>query len=239
METVARGVQRLGTAWVNWYLVAADEGVTVVDCGFAGYFPQLAGGLREIGRTEDDVRAVVLTHYHSDHVGSAERIREQLGVPVHAPEGDAAGIRHEQRIPMPKGIASNLWRPTMLRYATHAARNAGLTAPKVERLETYGDGDALAVPGGLRAIHMPGHTGGQCALLAPDHGILFAADSLGTTSFASARRGPQLPPFSEDSAAARASLDRLDGVEAELLLCGHGDPHRGPLAEALEQARRG
>jgi glyoxylase-like metal-dependent hydrolase (beta-lactamase superfamily II) len=47
----------------------------VVDCGFPGYHDQLPTALAQLDRSLDAVSAVVLTHYHSDHVGSAERVR--------------------------------------------------------------------------------------------------------------------------------------------------------------------
>ena len=45
-EVLADGVVRLGTRFVNWYLVADDDGVTIVDAGVPGYRPQLEPGLR-------------------------------------------------------------------------------------------------------------------------------------------------------------------------------------------------
>ena len=79
INEVADGVYRLGSDRVGWYLYEVDGAVTVVDCGFSGYYEQLPTALSELGRSLGDVAAVVLTHYHSDHVGSAERIRTETG----------------------------------------------------------------------------------------------------------------------------------------------------------------
>src|SRR3954453_9145214 len=83
-------VVRLGSPLVPWYLVGDGAHVTVVDAGVPGYRTQLAGGCAELGRTEADVSAVVLTHAHSDHVGVAEILRTELRVPVWVPEGARA-----------------------------------------------------------------------------------------------------------------------------------------------------
>jgi len=56
------GVLRLGTRIINWYLVADDEGVTLVDTGAPAYRSQLEPGLAQLGRKLADVRAVILTH---------------------------------------------------------------------------------------------------------------------------------------------------------------------------------
>ena len=93
VQQVADGVHRLGTDWVGWNLYDVDGAVTGVDCGFPGYSDQLPAALTALGRSLDAVAAVVLTHYHSDHVGSAERIRVEAGATVFAPTGDAAGVR--------------------------------------------------------------------------------------------------------------------------------------------------
>src|SRR5438874_11783199 len=142
VEEIAGGVYRLGTKWVGWYLVEVDGAVTVVDCGCSGYFEQLPAALSELGRPLDAVTAVVLTHYHSDHVGSAERIRREAGATVFAPAGDAAGVQGG-KVPLPGGMAANLWRPRMMRYMAHAVRNGGAKVTPVGEVRTYSDGDVL------------------------------------------------------------------------------------------------
>lgn len=235
MQVVTESVRRLGTDWVNWYLLE-DGGITLVDCGFAGYHDQLPAALEAAGHGPGDVDAVVLTHYHADHVGSAERIRAETGATVWAPALEAAAIRGDARVPAPKGLLANAWRPRMLRYLLHAARNDGLGLHPVGDLRTYGEGDVLDVPGGLAAIHTPGHTAGHHSLLHEELGVLFAGDALGTLDLTSSRTGPQVPPVNEDHGRARASLARLRDVDAGLVLCGHGEPFRGSAAEAVDRA---
>jgi glyoxylase-like metal-dependent hydrolase (beta-lactamase superfamily II) len=236
VDKVAEGVYRLGTDWVGWYLCDVDGAITVVDCGFSGYFGQLPAALSELGRSLDAVAAVVLTHYHSDHVGSAERIRTESGATVFAPAGDAAGVQ-TGKVPVPGGLASSLWRPAMMRYMAHAVRNGGAKVTPVREVRTYGDGDVLEVPGGLRAVHTPGHTDGHCALLAEGAGVLFAGDALGTVDARFEPAGPRLLPFNEDAGRARDSLSRLEGLSAGVVVVGHGRPFEGTPAEAVEGAR--
>ena len=52
---VMPGVHRLGSERVNFYIVEDAGGVTVVDAGLSGYWPQLEPGLQAIGRTFDDI----------------------------------------------------------------------------------------------------------------------------------------------------------------------------------------
>jgi glyoxylase-like metal-dependent hydrolase (beta-lactamase superfamily II) len=190
LDRVAEGVYRLGTDWVGWYLCEVEGEVTVVDCGFPGYFEQLPAALSELGHSLDAVAAVVLTHYHGDHVGCAERIRTEAGPTVFAPAGDAAGVRGG-KVPLPGGLAASLWRPRMIRYMAHAVGSGGAKQIPVGEVETYADGDVLEVPGELRAIHTPGHTGGHCSLLAEGKGVLFAADALTTASFLTGGTAPR------------------------------------------------
>jgi glyoxylase-like metal-dependent hydrolase (beta-lactamase superfamily II) len=233
---VADGIHRLGTRWVGWYLIVGDE-VTVVDCGFPGYHGQLRTALEELGRPLDSVTSVVLTHYHSDHVGAAERIRAEMGATIYVPAGDADGVR-SGKAPLPDGLASNLWRPRVMRYMAHAGRNGGGRVKPVAEIRTYEDGELLPVAGSLRVVHTPGHTAGHCCLLAERSGVLFAGDALATFGFLSGNTGPQLLPFNEDSGEARESLTRLEPLAAELVVVGHGAPFEGTPAAAVDAARR-
>jgi glyoxylase-like metal-dependent hydrolase (beta-lactamase superfamily II) len=234
-EAVSKGVIRLGTKWVGWYLLEAGGEVTIVDCGFAGYFDQLPGALAQRGLSLDAVAAVVLTHYHPDHVGSAERIRVEAGARVFAPAGDAEAVK-SGKAPTPGGFVQAMWRPRMLRYVAHGVRNGVARPVPVREVRPYADGEVLDVPGGLRAVHTPGHTRGHCSLLAESSGLLFAGDALATVSFFTGETGPQLVPFHEDAEQARDSLSKLAGLPATTVAVGHGAPFEGTPAQAVERA---
>src|SRR5207247_1052569 len=87
---VAPGVRRLGPGLVNVYLLEEAGEVTIVDAGAPGYWNDLPAELAAMGRTMGDVRALVLTHAHADHVGFAERLRRERRVPVRVHELDGA-----------------------------------------------------------------------------------------------------------------------------------------------------
>ena len=69
------GLRRVGNEIVALYLFIDDRGVTIVDAGLAGHYRDLVDELAAAGRSLDDVRAVILTHGDTDHVGFAERWR--------------------------------------------------------------------------------------------------------------------------------------------------------------------
>jgi glyoxylase-like metal-dependent hydrolase (beta-lactamase superfamily II) len=235
-DKVADGVYRLGTDWVGWYLCDADGGVTIVDCGFPGYFDQLAPALSELGRSLDDVAAIVLTHYHGDHVGCAERIRTATGAPVLAPAGDLDGVKGG-KVPQPGGMVQSLWRPRMMRFIAHAMANGGAKQVPVAEAGSYDDGEVLDVPGRLRAIHTPGHTAGHCSLLAEEQGVLFAGDALTRAPFLTGQASVRVHPFNEDAERARASIEKLEPLAAKAVVFGHGEPFQGSPADAVGEAR--
>ena len=96
---LAPGIRRVGSdSIVNSYLVEEGGEVTIIDAGAPGLWSLVPRELEAMGRRLDDVRAIVLTHGHSDHVGYAERARRERGWPVLVHEADedlATGRRQE------------------------------------------------------------------------------------------------------------------------------------------------
>jgi len=159
---ITEGIHRLGPGLVNVYLVEEAGAVTIVDAGMPGDWSDLLKELAAMGRSLDDVRALVLTHGHSDHIGFAERARRERGWTPKVHELDAALARGE--VPNPaKGGGPTKPLP-LLRFILLGLRRGGLRPPKIQEVATYGDGATLDVPGSPRVILLPGHTPGSAAL---------------------------------------------------------------------------
>lgn len=237
---VAQGVYRFGSERLNWYVVEDDDEVAVVDAGLPAHWEQLRSGLDDLGYGPSDVSALVLTHAHPDHVGFAERLRAEVDVPVLVHEADAAMARGDGPDAALGPMLRVLWRPAVIGLLVELARGGGTSIPPVETVETFADGDELDVPGRPRAIHVPGHSAGSCALFFQDRDVLLVGDALATLDIKTGRRrGPQLMSlFNEDGDRARESLDRLEDLGRLALLPGHGDPWEGEMADAVAAARR-
>jgi glyoxylase-like metal-dependent hydrolase (beta-lactamase superfamily II) len=233
---IAPGIHRIGTdSAVNAYLLEEAGEVTIIDAAMAGYHDDLLRELDAMGRTIADVRALVLTHGHADHIGFAERLRRERGVPVSVHEADAALARGE--VPNPAKTGPTKLGP-LLGFLWHGLRHGGLRTEHLVEVATYGDGATLDVPGSPRVILVPGHTPGSAALHAPALDALFVGDALATYAVTTGRRGPQVAPFSADWQQAVASLDRLADVHAALVLPGHGDPWTDGVQGAVEAVRK-
>ncbi len=216
---VAPRIHRLGEEIVNSYLVEDGGEVTIVDAGAPAYWGTLPSTLASMGRSLDDVRAVVLTHGHSDHIGFAQRAHES-GIPVSVHEIDAALARQE--VPNPSKGFGPIKPLPLLRFLLFSARHGLLRIPKLQAVATFGDGATLEVPGAPRVIHLPGHTPGSAALYFADHDAVCVGDALATYAVTTGRTGPQLAPFTADERTALESLRRLEDIPASAVLPGHG-----------------
>lgn len=237
---VVPGVHRLAHAVVTCHLVEEGGAVTLVDAGLPGVWPFLHRALAAIGRTPADVRALVLTHAHFDHIGVAARVQREWGVPVlahrleHAIAARPYSYAHEDpRLLYP------LTHPAGVPLLARMAAAGALRVPPVIGLRSFAPGDALDVPGGPVVVPTPGHTFGHCALLLPGRDALLTGDALVTLDPYSARTGPRIVAgaATADTAQALASLDAVAATGARVLLPGHGGPWRGGAVAAVAAAR--
>jgi glyoxylase-like metal-dependent hydrolase (beta-lactamase superfamily II) len=232
---IADRIHRLGNGLINAYLVADGGAVTIIDAGLPGYWSVLPTELATMGHSLADVRAVVLTHGHSDHIGFAERTRRELRVPVSVHELDA--LLAQGKVPNPaKGMGPVRPMP-LLRFLALSMRLGGWHIDRLTEVATFGDGATLDVPGSPRVVLVPGHTPGSVALHVTGHDALFVGDAIATVAVTTGTRGPQIAPFTADAEQALASLDRLAGIDAAWLLPGHGQPWTGGTAAAVAAVR--
>jgi glyoxylase-like metal-dependent hydrolase (beta-lactamase superfamily II) len=233
---IAPGIRRIGTGVVNVYLLEEAGDVAIVDAGMPGDWSDLTDELAAMGRSLADVRCVLLTHGHSDHLGIAERIRTERGVPVWIHEADAALARGE--VPNPaKGLGPMKVMP-LLGFLWLGVRRGGLKRPLVRKVATYGDGATLDAPGSPRVVLTPGHTPGSAVLVVEERQAAFVGDAFCTYAVTTGKRGPRVAPFTADAGQAVESLARIESLTARWALPGHGEPWDRGLEAAVAEVRR-
>jgi glyoxylase-like metal-dependent hydrolase (beta-lactamase superfamily II) len=234
------GIHWVEDSYTNYFLVEDGDRVTVVDAGHPSSWHSFQGALRRIGRSTDDVDAIVLTHGHFDHVGFAERARRELDIPVWVHENDVPLTKHPWRYDHER--PRSLYFATQLRALPIIAayvKSRSFWAPPVRAVKRFTDG-SLPVTGSPRVIPTPGHTHGHVALHFPDRDAIIVGDAFVTLDPYTARRGPRVVAraATADSERALATLDVLAEAEARTAFVGHGEPWTHGVEAACEHAKR-
>lgn len=171
-----------GGMWANSYLY----GDVLVD---AGVMPM------QVAPYRDQVKTVVLTHCHFDHIARVTEIAHlcRAKVAIHAIDA--------------RGLSDDLQSLSL---------NFGARSPGIVPDTTLIEGDTV---GGLTVLHTPGHTAGSICLFSEADAVLISGD----TVFTDGAFGRYDFPGGSREQLAR-SLDRLALLDAEGLYPGHGEP---------------
>jgi glyoxylase-like metal-dependent hydrolase (beta-lactamase superfamily II) len=215
------GVHSVNLLGCHGYLVSERE-LTLIDTGLPGSRRRLERYLARIGRSLDELRRIIVTHAHPDHIGAVRELAAATDAQVYLHPADLAELQVTLR---------EAWnqrdRAKLMAYFTRTPHAS----------EPAEDGDVLPVLGGLRIVHTPGHTPGSICLYAPRHRLLFTGDMLQVirrrVTFASTI-------FSADISQARASVARLAKLDVETIAFAHyapwTDDANGVLAALAERA---
>lgn len=201
---------------VNAYLIAAADGLTLIDTGSPGSAERIARELNNLGHTLANISHIVVTHAHADHAGGLAELQAHTNAETWMHPLDAALVRAGVAMRDSTGPTPGLMNRII--YRLTIARAPRTLAPATVDHEVE-DGAVLPFAGGLRVIHTPGHSAGQIALLWSAHGgVLFAADAAINVA------GLALFPAYEELAQGQASLARLAMYEFAVACFGHGRP---------------
>ncbi|GAA1949588.1 MBL fold metallo-hydrolase [Microbacterium deminutum] len=227
-------LHRIGNDIVAAYLVDLPDGITVIDAGLPGHWHDLRAELAAMGRSVDDIRGLILTHGDSDHLGFAERLRRDHGVPVYVHAADADRARGGEK---PKNEIGPKRIGPMLGFFAYALRKGGMRTTYVTEVIDVADGDVLPLPGAPRIIGMPGHSPGSIAIHVPLAEAVFVGDALTTRHVLTGRTGGQPAPFTDEPSLALESLARIEDIDASWVLPGHGTPWHGSPRDLVAAVR--
>lgn len=237
MTAVTERVHVARTPLVNWTLVSDESGVLLIDAGYPGDRADVLTSLDRLGFAPTDVRAIVLTHAHIDHLGSAIWFARMHGTPVYCHPGEV-GHAHREYLEQvsPVALLAHLWKPRWLRWSAAVVGKGGLVRSGIPTAEPLSAEVAATLPGQPTVLPTPGHTRGHCSYLVD--GVLIAGDALVTGHPLSRDRGPQLLPSiaNHDQAQCVRSLSVLATAGTTVLIPGHGDVWTGPVHQAVAQA---
>lgn len=240
VHQVTDGTYLVHGSHTNWVILKDGDALTLVDTGYPGDREQVLASLTEVGGSPESLAAVLLTHAHNDHLGSAEHLRSVYGTPVYLHAAEVPHSRREflQQVSVGE-VLRNVWRPGVLSWTVHVLRVGGTEQHPVTAPEPFPAEGPLDLPGAPLPVHTPGHTDGHAVFHLPKAGIVISGDALVSGHATSRVAGPQLLPgmFHHEHARALASLDIIEGLDADVLLPGHGPVHHGPVAAAARQAR--
>ncbi|UXY25804.1 MBL fold metallo-hydrolase [Streptomyces sp. HUAS TT20] len=240
VHQVADGTYLVHGSNTNWVILTDGDAATLVDTGYPGDRQRLLDSLAAVGSSPHALAAVLITHAHNDHLGSAEYLRSTYGTPVYLHEAEVPHARRDflQQV-TPGQVVRNAWRPGVVPWLVHVLRVGGVEQHPVAAPESFPREGALDLPGRPVPVHTPGHTDGHCVYHLPQAGIVLSGDALATGHATARAKGPQLLPdmFHHERARAVASLDVIEALDGDTLLPGHGPVHHGSVSEAARQAR--
>jgi hydroxyacylglutathione hydrolase len=199
------------------YFVAAPENA-LIDAGMPGKADQIISALAQIGIQPLQVKRIILTHHHWDHVGSLWELKKRTGAEIIAHSRDADYVSGKRPRRAPRRL------PGRVMYALFGlvgARN--VSSVEVDRC--VNDGDKI---GAFTVVHTPGHTPGHICLLRGDS--LFSGDLLLATSPAF-HETPHM--FTADVPTSRMSIRKVAGLEFQAILSSHSPPYVFRAAERV------
>jgi len=199
------------------WLIQGD-GIILVDTGVPNKATRFERCLRNLAIRPEDIRLIVITHGHYDHIGSARDIKAITGAPI--------AMHHEERVCLEKGRIS--MPPGVTPWGRLLIKMRGVAKTFIRVPETDVDigitekGLSLSeygIPG--RVIPTPGHTGGSVSVLL-ESGEAFVGDL--AMNKVPLRFTPGLPIFAEDIHRVKESWQKLMETGAESIYPGHGKP---------------
>ena len=206
-----------GTHISRIYLIEDDD-LTLIDTGMPWSAGRVLRYIRSIGRHPEELRRILMTHSHPDHTGGAPGIVKKSSAEVVAHQLDSRKLGEGH-------VLTYLGKFSSLHVAIPFLKGIPLG-------HAVAEDEVIPVAGGIRALHTPGHTAGSMCYFLEHEGLLFSGDTI----FSDFGRVSCSMPFpGTDVVRYKQSLERLKGLDFDILCGGHGTPLVGGASREFRE----
>ena len=222
-------IHRVRLGMNNGYLLMGEQ-VVMVDAGASGETEDFMRGIADVDVHPDEIKLVVITHGHADHIVMAQSIKRITNAQIAIHQAEREWLE-SGRPPLPPGVTT--WGRIMIALSKWTGLPRWHIPPTSADILLDDEGMSLreyGVPG--KVIHTPGHSPGSVSVLL-DSGKVFVGDMAMSAKWL--RLTPGLPIFAESVEQVRESWTRLLRAGARTVYPGHGEPFSADvIRQALE-----
>ncbi len=232
MRELVAGVYYLPLISANVYLIQGRQGFTLVDTGVKGAHRNIQQQLKAYGWSLSQIKRVIITHAHPDHMGSLPEVLKasQAEVWIHAL--DAPVLRGEKALAdtLPKRSSLSPWDAVMGVLGGRGRPVAVQVDRELSKHELLPE-----VRDGVQVVHLPGHTAGQIGLFLTVERLLIGGDVMMNLPWGLTR---PMRAFSSNWQQVNHSIGRVDSLRIKGLCLGHGPPILKHAEKQVAQLRR-
>lgn len=200
--TVIGNIHSIGARDIGVFLITTGEGHILLDTGTPEMHEGLLANIQALGFRPQDIRIMISTHAHFDHIQGHEAMRQVTGAKVYAIGEDAKALRLGEDI-SPLGFEG--WTP-------------------VREVTTIDDGDTVGIGGVVLTAHLvPGHTQGCTvwSMEVDDHGSPLNVAFFGCTGPNAMVRVVDNPDFPDLATDTLLGYERMRAMPVDLYLRNH------------------
>jgi len=222
MVEIMKGVHQVDGVNANSYLIQENDGsITLIDSGMSTNGKKILEYLKtNLSKQPLDLKTIVLTHSHVDHIRGISAIKKATGAKVAIHDQDADFLSKKKKLPPPKGATGFIFRLFSVFMQSAAVE------PDIRLNENDKIGSSLTV------VHTPGHTPGSISLYDQGRKLIFVGDAI--TNRGGKLQG-SIKRFSFDLPQADRSVEKISSLDFESLLSGHGEPVRSGGSQKVRE----
>lgn len=217
MEVIP-GIHEIDTTAARSYLVVGDQ-LILIDTGMTGNARKILDYVKNVlNRDPTDIKTIIITHHHFDHIGSLDKLKKLTGAKIAV---------HKEDLGYVSGRKSQTG-PVFFKFVVKLFKIISRYKPAEPNI-ILKDGDQI---GNYHVIHTPGHTPGSICLYNPQNKTIFVGDNLKHVKGKIEGPGPRLLPEPEKY---KESMEKLANLDIEVIFCGHTNPIISHASEKLRE----